>query len=551
MKKHLDIVLLSDEPIAWEGDYWFRTDQKLSRQMRALGITEAEKEAVEKKFGIKNYFRPLPPEGDGPEEQLYRIRVPHRPHLSLCDLATVAQAEGYTVRVIDNIMRYPNRMEQVEQVLRDRPGAVGLSTTFLLTAPLVRQYVDTIRELAPDAKVVLGGPSIRKFKELHNYGDYVVCGDGEDALLAILEVLHGKRSVETIPNSAYTLEDKTVKYGPGGMEACHCNQVGKPYKAAKVKIPIPDWRLVNRSFSNVFPIEFSRGCQNNCFYCSYDRGKTIRDLADIKQELLANAELGIKRYRISDSNFTDGPPGYERYPYDICQLMIDLNLKLEWSCYARADDMTDELAELLRRAGCFMVFYGVESGDDEMLKKMNKGETVADAYNAIRLAKKHGLFCHASFVVGYPGETKESFQKTLEFVERARPDTVNLSQYRVEYDTIAYGRKEFKVQGLGMTWTHCSMDSQMADQFVMEGNARLLKNGISLGSETWFPAFMGLGLSHTESFQTIKDLDMMGFTEKKGDPDYEQARARLREYILNLFPKYVAEDQRAWESAVL
>lgn len=548
----LDLVLLTDEPIAWEGDYWFRSDQKLTQQMRALSITEAEKLAVEREFGIKDYFRPLPPASSGGKdsgEQLYRIRVPHRPHLSLCDLATVSQDAGYTVRVIDNIMRYPSRMEQVKLLLRDQPRAVGLSTTFLLTASLVRQYVDTIRELAPDSKIILGGPSIRKFKELHNYADYVVCGDGEDALLAILEVLHGKRSPETIPNSAYTLEDKSVRYGPGGTDACHCDQVGKPYKATKVKIPIANWRLVNRSFKNVFPIEFSRGCQKNCFYCSYDRGKTIRDLAGIKQELLTNAELGISRYRISDSNFTDGPPSYEHYPHDICKLMIDLKLNLQWSCYARVDDMTDELASLMGRAGCFGVFFGIESGDDGILRQMNKHHSVAEAYEGVKIAKKHGLFCHASFIVGYPGETRETFLKTLDFIEKANLDTVNLGQYRVEHDTIAYSKKKFKVQGQGMTWTHYTMDSKMADSLVVEGNERLLRNGICLGTECGFPVFMGLGLSHEESFQTMKDLDTVGLDYTRDESAFQSAASRLRTLILERFPMYIKEDQHVWDRA--
>ena len=547
MKDRLDLLLLTDEPIAWEGDYWFRSSEKLTKQMRALGFTREDKERVEREYGIKDYFRPLPnPDGDE-SKQLYRIRVPHRPHLSLCDLATVAKAAGYEVKVVDNMLRYPSRMEHVKKLLAERPLAVGLSTTFLLTEPQVLHYVNMIKELAPESKLILGGPSIRKLKHLHGLGDFAVFGDGEDAILAILEVLHGKRSPDTIPNSSYTLPDGTVRYGVGGVEASRIGQVGKPFKALKMKIPIADWRLVNRSFKNVFAIEFSRGCLKSCHYCSYDRGKNIRDLEEVKQELIRNAELGITRYRISDSNFTDGPPHYPNYPHDICKLMIDLDLGLEWSCYARVDDMTDELAELMKRAGCFAVFFGVESGDDRILRLMNKRHTVADAYKGVRISKKHGLFCHASFIVGYPGENRESFLNTLEFIERSNPDTVNLGQFRVEHDTPVYGIKEFELEGLGMTWRHKTMDSQEADALVVEGNNRLLKNGICLGTECGFPTFMGLGLDMQESFQTMKDLDTVGLDYKRNEEEFQSAARRLRDLILNRFPKYIKEDQLAWE----
>ena len=553
MSARIDLVLLSDEPIAWKGDYWFRSEEKMNRQMMALGLTETDKQAVENTFGVEEYLRPLNNVGvAGNEscENLYRIRIPHRPHLSLCDLATVASRSGYEVRVVDNLLRFSSRMEQVKSLLRQDPVAVGISTTFLLTEELVRRYVDTVRQLAPKSKIVLGGPSIRKLKELHGYADFAVFGDGEEALLAVLEVLRGKRSPETIPNSAFKLEDGALQYGPGGASACRLGKSGKPYKAAKVKIPIADWTTVNRSFKNVFPIEFYRGCQNNCFYCSYDRGKTIRDLNEIRQELIANAELGIKKYRVSDSDFNNGPLGYRHYPNDICKLIIELGLDLEWSCFARVDDMTDELGELMRSAGCFAVFFGVESGDDRILKNMNKGYTVKQAYEGIRIAKKHGIACHGSFIVGYPGETRESFKNTLEFIEKARPNTVNLGQFRVEKDTIVYAKKEFQVEGLGMTWTHYTMDSETADTLVVEGNERLLKSGICLGTECGYPTFMGLGQSVGDALQTMNDLDLMGFENKSSTKEFQVAKTRLRDLILNQFPKYIREDQRAWETAL-
>ncbi len=553
VKDRIDLVLLTDEPIAWEGDYWFRSDEKLGQQMRALGFTREDKERVEKKYGITDYFRPLPfLPGEDPQtaERRYRIRVPHRPHLSLCDLATVAADAGYSVVVVDNILRFPKRMEYVKRILAERPRAVGLSTTFLLNEIMVRRYIGEIRKIMhEDTRLVLGGPSIRKLRHLHDLGDFCVFGDGEEAIIAILEVLHGKRDPATIPNSSYLTPDGQVLYGVNGRKASRLDETGRPFLASKVRIPVADWRHVHRSYNHVYAIEFSRGCQKNCFYCSYDRGKTIRSLDDIREELLANARLGITRYRISDSNFTDGPPHYPHYPEDICRLMIELDLGLEWSCYARVDDMNDERVELMKRAGCFAVFFGIESGDDSILKKMNKMHTVADAERGVAIAKKHDIFCHASFIVGYPGETRETFENTLAFIDRTRPNTVNLGQFRVEHDTLVYGRDEFELEGEGMTWTHKTMDSDMADQWVVEGNRWLLEKGICLGTECGFPTFMGLGLSVEESYQTMRDLDVVGLEYERGGNDFLEASQRLRDHILNRFPAYIRQDQEAWEDS--
>lgn len=544
MSSKVDLVLLTDEPIDWEGDYWMRSSKKVEREQRNLGILSEDKQRAEAAYGVQDYFRPLPSEADH-----YRIRVPHRPHLSLTDLATVAKERGYEPRIVDNVMRYPGRMSQVESLLKDRPKAVGISTTFLLTPEIVRHYVSKIREMAPEVKIILGGPTVRKAEELHGFADFAVFGDGEDPMLGILEVIDGKRGPDTVPHIAYRDETGALRYGPSGMESGHVGIDGKPFKARDVRIPIPDWRLANRSYDNVFAIEFSRGCKYNCFYCSYDRGKNIRDMEDMRTELVRNAELGIKKYRVSDSNFTDGPPHYKRYPHDVCQLMIDLDLGLQWSCYARVDDLSDELADLMRRAGCFGVFFGIESGSKKILKNMRKGHNVDDAREGVAIAKRNGLRCHASFIVGYPGETLETYEETLEFIESTRPDTVNLGQFRVEQDTPVYGVQEFELEGKGMVWKHKTMNNEIADELVVKGNKRLLANGVCLGTECSFPTFMGLGMSMNESLQMMQDMDLVGQDDRRSDEEYARAKGRLRRIILERFPEAIAKDQQMWRAA--
>jgi radical SAM superfamily enzyme YgiQ (UPF0313 family) len=545
MTENIDLVLLTDEPIDWEGDYWMRSSEKVEREMSNLDLTENDKRASEDKHGVRDYFRPLK-NGSGK----YRIRVPHRPHLSLTDLATVARQRGYEVRVVDNLMRYPGRTEQFKQLMARKPRAVGISTTFLLTPNIVRHYAEKVREIDPDIPIILGGPTVRKSEELHGYADYAVFGDGEDPMLDILEVIEGKRTADSVPHIAYRDAQGKVLYGPSGQESGHVGIDGKAFKARDVHIPIPDWKLANRSYDNVFAIEFSRGCKYNCFYCSYDRGKNIRDLEEVKQELVGNAALGITKYRVSDSNFTDGPPRYKRYPHDVCQLMIDLDLGLKWSCYARVDDLSDELAELMQRAGCFGVFFGIESGSDRILKNMRKGHNVADAREGVAIAKRNGLRCHASFIVGYPGETLETYNETLEFIEQARPDTVNLGQFRVEHDTPVYGVKDFELQGQGMVWHHKTMNNEKADELVVEGNKRLLANGVCLGTECSFPTFMGLGMTMNESLQMMQDMDQVGQSENKGKPHFEEVKSRLRRVLLERFPAAIAKDQRMWDVTV-
>ena len=212
----------------------------------------------------------------------------------------------------------------------------------------------------------------------------------------------------------------------------------------------------------------------------------MRDLADIQAELLANAELGITKYRIADATFSDGPPRYKRYPHDVCQMMIDLDLGLEWSCYSRVDDLTDELADLMKRAGCFAVFFGIESGDDRILKLMRKGHNVADAYQGVTTARRHGIFAHSNFLVGYPGDTLETYRNTLDFIERSRPDSVTLGQFYLPTRAPVMGPllKDLDIKGQGMNWSHKTMDSETAGGLVAEGTNYIVDRGSGVGQRT-------------------------------------------------------------------
>ncbi len=550
-----DLILVTDEPIDWEGDYWAQSARLVERQQGNIGITEADKIACEEKFGVRDYFRKLPEPKSNPDpgcaRGAYRIRVPHRPHLSLVDLATVATQRGYDVRIIDNVLRYPHRFEQLKRLMDENPKAIGISTTFLLTPTICKHYVDTIRELNPDVAIVLGGPTVRKVESLHGYADFAVFGDGEEPMLGILEVIDGKRAPETVAHIAFKQSGGPVGYGEFGRESGHVDVVGKAFKARDVHIPVADWTLAHRGYDNVFAIEFSRGCKYNCFYCSYDRGKNIRALDEVKEELIRNAELGITKYRVSDSNFTDGPPRYKNFPHDICKLMIELDLGLKWSCYARVDDLQSPgLADLMKEAGCFGVFFGIESGSNQILKNMRKGHNAADAADGVRIAQEAGIRSHASFIVGYPGETEDTHEETLEFIEANRPDTVNIGQFRVEHDTPVYGVEKFQLDGEGMQWRHKTMDSEQADQLVKKANQRLLQNGVSLGTEYSFPTFMGLGLTFEESRTMIKDMDLIGQEDQRGKPHWAASRERLRQVLLERFPAAIAKDQEQWNSVL-
>ncbi|MDG2383014.1 MAG: radical SAM protein [Pirellulaceae bacterium] len=491
--KSLDVLLITDEHTEDE-DQSFITNKDMIREGETF-FSQSVKDKLDGLHARNSLLFPV--EMDG--EQVFQIRLPHRPSLALCDLATVIDRAGYSVCVLDNVRTLPWRYEQLRSIIQQKsPRVIGISTTFLMVSSYIKQLVKKLREMAPDAKIILGGQTVRELSELHDCADFAVFGEGEVAMLAILKSLDGDRDPSTIPNIAFLDDEGQLQYGSSIEQGIMVEVPGKPFKArVDEEIPIADWSLYGRNRDGVYSIEFSRGCKYNCFYCTYDRGMNLRSLDSIRTELVRNAEMGITKYRVADANFTDGPGRYKRYPHDICQLMIDLDLGLQWSCYSRVDDMTDELADLLMRAGCFGVFFGVESGDDRILKLMRKGHDVADSYKGIAIAQKHGLFVHSNFLVGYPGETRESYGNTLDFIERSRPDTVTLGIFFLPLRAPVNGPqfKDYELDGFGLNWRHATMDSDTARRLVAEGTSYLVDQGLVFGNEFEFQGMMSVGFS--------------------------------------------------------
>lgn len=536
----LDLLLLAEESLTVADDEFFSQRLKMVKVWPTFDADE--RAATEAELGVQDPDLWVPMRSRG-----HMLRPPHRPSLALCDLATVARDAGYEVAIVDNMARYSHRRKIIEGIVADRrPRLIGLTTTFLMSEREVVETVALIRSLAPESKIVLGGPTVRRRVSLHGHADYAVFGSGEHAIVQLLGALDGDVDPVQIPGLAIGNPDGSVTYGKSSRELARVGRSGEAYRARDDEvIPIPDWSLYPRSRDTVYAIEFSRGCKYNCFYCAYDRGKVIRPLPEIREELLRNAELGITRYRVGDSNFTDGSPRSPDYPLDVCKLMIELDLDLEWSCYSRVDDLTDELADHLRRAGCWGCFFGVESGDDRILKLMRKGHNLADAYEGLAVARRHGLFAHVNMIVGYPGETEESFRNSLDFLFRARPDSVSLGQfYLVDKAPVRSPRMdEFALEGEGMRWRHRTMDSEQAAALVAAGIDELLDAGLELSNEMRIVEYLGWGMSLEQARLTSDALSrcMRGAEKEIAD----EARKKTKELLCGVVPQWLARDLRA------
>jgi radical SAM superfamily enzyme YgiQ (UPF0313 family) len=270
-------------------------------------------------------------------------------------------------------------------------------------------------------KVVIGGvhPTFMPYQTLvDSRADYVVCGEGEIALLKLLESdMDGSENIQGV-YSLNNLKDS----------ATFCQKAEIVHNLDD--LPYPDWEQMKPGdfpmaphgvIVNKFPIGAimsSRGCPHLCKFCSspnfYQKKVRFRSPENVLDEMLYLKEkFGVKEFQFSDDNLTM----YRAHIEKICNLMLEKGINTVWSCPngIRADAIDDELIKLMHKTGCYYTGLGIESANNHILHNINKKESIETIKNAIDIITRNGVECGGFFIFGLPGETKMTLENTINF----------------------------------------------------------------------------------------------------------------------------------------
>ncbi len=162
----------------------------------------------------------------------------------------------------------------------------------------------------------------------------------------------------------------------------------------------------------------SRGCPGGCRFCikhvSYGSSVRFRSPENIVEELELLINLGVRSVHMYADLFTVS----REQVVGLCELMLQRGLRLRWTCNSRVDFVDPEMLRVMRRAGCWMISWGIESGSEEILRRAHKGISLDQAERALRWAHEAGLRNWGYFIVGLPGETEETIRETIRFAKR-------------------------------------------------------------------------------------------------------------------------------------
>jgi radical SAM superfamily enzyme YgiQ (UPF0313 family) len=168
----------------------------------------------------------------------------------------------------------------------------------------------------------------------------------------------------------------------------------------------------------------SRGCPANCCFCikhvSYGQSVRFRSAESVVDELEALAKLGVRAVNMYADLFTLN----RDHVLGICERIVERGLRVRWTCNSRVDFVDEELLRTMARAGCWMISWGIESGDQDVLRRARKGITLGQAERALAWARRAGIRNWGYFIIGLPGESEASIRRTIDFAKHLPLDLV-------------------------------------------------------------------------------------------------------------------------------
>ncbi len=353
------------------------------------------------------------------------------PSFGLLCLAAVARRAGSAVAVVEASARNLSPEAALQEVVAFKPDVVGFTAT---TSEIV-QAADLARRVKmalPQVLTVIGGCHVTALPEdtLRSFPafDMAVIGEGEETLCEMLQRMSGGERCPAVEGAVVRDGDAVRRMG------------ARPLIHELDSLPLPAWELLAGFPRDFHPspgrirrwpcasVVFTRGCPNQCVFCDRSvfgnrcRAYTPAYAVELVRDL--HDRHGVRELLIEDDTFVLSKDRVREF----CERLIGRRIGISWSCLGRADRVDPDLLKLMRKAGCWHISYGVESGDPDILKAMHKRLDVDQIRMAIRWSREAGLRTKGFFIVGFPGETQQSLAKTKALACSLALDDISVMQ---------------------------------------------------------------------------------------------------------------------------
>lgn len=353
------------------------------------------------------------------------------PPLGLASIAAYLEREGVAVDIIDCYARPDSDVLIADYIREKRPAYIGLSCTTSSFHDGVR-IADLAKKVEPSIRAVFGGVHVSSMREkvLEDFSvvDLVVVGEGEQTLAELIKA--GGAEPSAIEGIIYRDGDDQVIFN--GFRKTFLDLDTLPFPAYEKLAGYPDAYMLpifNYPKAPNTSCISSRGCPYACSYC--DRSVFRRSFRYNSAEYLykhlryLNERFGIRHINFYDDQFTFNRQRVE----DFTAMMIDRPLGMTFNCAVRAEHIDLELLRLMKKAGCWMISLGIETGDEDLLAQHRQNADLAMLADKIRMIKKAGIRTKGLLMMGLPGESEQSIQKSMDYVFSLPIDDFNLAKF--------------------------------------------------------------------------------------------------------------------------
>jgi anaerobic magnesium-protoporphyrin IX monomethyl ester cyclase len=332
------------------------------------------------------------------------------PPLGLGYIAAYLKQNSISVEIVD--CTFLSQEQALKKIISSNPKIIGIQSMYSMR----KKSLELAQLLSGNCELLVAGgalPTTEPEAFLNDF-DMVVIGEGEQTMLEIAKQFKNGGSFSEI--RGITFKDKAT------------GQVKQTLPRGLMEdidvLPPPSRELFeNYSYQKYYDEKFgykttaimtTRGCPFSCDFCSrpiFGKEFRARSASKVVDEVEEAISLGYNRIWFADDCFTLNRNSL----IEVCDEIIKRKLRIGWECLSRVDTLDSETASKMKKAGCLRMFFGIESGNDSILKIMKKQITIKQAQIATRICKKIGIKAGAFFILGYPGENAQTILNTVKF----------------------------------------------------------------------------------------------------------------------------------------
>lgn len=347
------------------------------------------------------------------------------PPLGVYQLAANIKQAGFSVKVLDASIKGLSLRETVDEILAEKPGLIGISAL----TPHLHSMTELIRALESTpykGKIIAGGPHFNNTKDEYMGAvslDYAMYSEGDVAFVDFCKAFFAGGDYAKVPNLIYRADGEIVT-NPVGAVVDDLDALPFPYLGAGRP---SDYELVYGRYDRAHSVMTSRGCPYLCTFCDvfsvWGRKVRQRTAENVVDELEYNRDhFNVREVFFKDSTFTLN----YNWTNSFLEEMERRRPGILWHCNTRVDRVNRDMLKRMKATGCRGVYYGVESGNQEILDSLKKKIKIPDVERVFKETDELGIQANAYFMVGNPGETLETAQDSLDLALRLKATLVGV-----------------------------------------------------------------------------------------------------------------------------